>query len=455
MTAPLDYQIAVTPASSAASTLAVPAPACNSGDLLVMAAFGGGTTAPQAPSAPSGWTAVTSSGAALGVFARTATSSESAYAVDFAGDCCGVAVLACYPAGTVVSGSFPAHVTDQASYHPPFPAGVTAGETVLLFGAVIANASDPNQGSGSEQLAFPSAWDWDIPPAGPAMFSNPDSYLVTALGLARCEGSTATPELTSAVGSDFYAGYLVLDITGSAPDWLEVTAAPSGGAGIGISLTVTALTGAALVAEIVANAATATASLTSGDPELAITPAGTGSLVYGALWSYRPGAGFTAASGTTFDQNVYDSAHIAATGNFHSSAPTTEGSPQTLGGIAPAVSFAQIALAEIPAAGTLEVAATALVTATSAGQYTTSASPQQTAIFTAAPPAGSLLVASVAVGTQAYSPAASVTVSDSSGLTWTELAGSTDAGVGAYAGIWIAGVPGTLSSAGPAMAAMP
>ena len=215
MAAPLDYQIAVTPASSAASSVVVQPPACSSGDLLVLAAFGGGTSTTQAPSVPSGWTRVSASGAALGVFTKAAASSESAYTVTFAGACCGVAVVAAYPPGTLISDSFPSHVTEQVTCSPSFPAGVTSGQTVLLAGAVIANASDPDKGSGSEHLQFPGTWDWDIPPVGPAMFSNPSGYLVTALGLARYEGSTSAPELSSVVGSDFYAGYLVLDISAS------------------------------------------------------------------------------------------------------------------------------------------------------------------------------------------------------------------------------------------------
>ncbi len=425
--------IAFTPVSATAASLSVsPPPAYLPGDLLIMAAAGGatGTVYPQPPA---GWTPLSAAGSALGIFWKTAAAGEPGSTVTFSAACTAAVTVTAYPPATVVSSEFAASGADVVGYAPAFPPGVTAAQTVLLFAATQASLTDPNHGSSSTGLNFPAAWTPEIDPFGPAMFSNPGADAVVSLGLCDIQGAAADPVLTSAVGSDFFAAFVVLELAAPAAT-LEITATGSGGAYVGMALTVTALTGAAAATDIIASGATASSYL-SGAPELAITPAAAGSWVYGAVWEYNPGAAYTPASGTTFSQNINDPANLAGYGTFRSAGPATAGAPVILGGSAPAGNYIDIALAEILAAGPLTEVATAAVSATQAWQYTTMEL-SQTAIFPVPPPAGALLVATVSANSR-YSPATTMAVSGG-GLTWTQLAASNGA---AYAGVWIAQLP--------------
>src|SRR5260370_212819 len=136
-----------------------------------------------------------------------------------------------------------------------------------------------------------------------------------------------------------------------------------------------------------------------------------------------------------------DSRQVEILGASGTTSPTGTAGATVVGASAPWVG-GQTALVEILAAGTITEDASSPASAS-----TTAAASVVTASFT--PPPGSLLVAIVSADA---SSATVVTVSDSSGLIWTErvhsLAGGSQTG---YAGMWTAQVPaigGPLPQAG-------
>ena len=224
---------------------------------------------------------------------------------------------------------------------------------------------------------------------------------------------------------------------------LTVTAAQSGTGGTadGIALTVKALTGQA--ASPIGNTGSSTTITT---PELAITPTGTGSWVYGAVVNVGADSTFTAAGTTTFSQNVGDTTNGVAYGTFRSTSTTTASTPVTLGATAPTESAGNliIALLEIlKGTGLAEDSSSPAVATTKTTDTVTTAS--------FSPPAGSLLVAVVASNASGTTnDSMTMTVSDSSGLTWTRrVTGSLVEGTGSYqlATVWTAPVPGGTSVA--------
>jgi hypothetical protein len=124
-----------------------------------------------------------------------------------------------------------------------------------------------------------------------------------------------------------------------------VTATLSGAGGHnGIILTVKALTGQAA-----SPAGNTASSATITTPQLAITPSGTGSWVYGSLANLVTDASFTANSSTTFSQNFLDTSDTITMATFRSTGTTTSGTPVTLGATNPTEStrYLMIAMAEI------------------------------------------------------------------------------------------------------------
>ncbi len=222
---------------------------------------------------------------------------------------------------------------------------------------------------------------------------------------------------------------------------LSVTAAESGaGAYNGMALTVKVLTGQA---SSPIGATASSGSITT--PEVSITPSGTGSYVYGAVYNANVQTLFTAAANTTFSQNVGDNTNGVAYGTFRLTATTTASTPVTVGATAPAetAGYLSIALLEI-----LKGTGLAEDSSSPAGVNTTSAETLSTAVFT--PPAGSLLVAQVvANSTGDGTNSMAVTVSDSSGLTWTRRAFyTTTIGSATYeaVSIWTATVPAATAA---------
>ena len=145
--------------------------------------------------------------------------------------------------------------------------------------------------------------------------------------------------------------------------------------------------------------------------EVTITPAGTGSWVYGAANRTDTATAWTADGQSTFSQNVADSANSATYGTFRSTGTTTTGTPITTGATnGDGTSGGGVAVLEVLAAGTLaeDASSPAPVSATSATSVST-------ARFT--PPMGALLVAQVATaGTNV-----SIAITDDNGdLAWVE-----------------------------------
>ncbi len=222
---------------------------------------------------------------------------------------------------------------------------------------------------------------------------------------------------------------------------LTVTASQSGtGAEAGMALTVKVLTGQAA-----SPAGTAGNSGTLTTPQQAITPAATGSWVYGAV-TVSPGGGgvaFTPDAAATFSYNAANTAAGStwSFGTYRSTATTTAATPVTLGATAPTSTSGQTGLAqcEIEAGAGLAEDSSAPVTA-----VTTAATSVTTASFT--PPPGSLLVAMAdAHATGTNGQATTLGISDTSGLTWAQQAVATVSagGTGSFqvAAVWTALVP--------------
>jgi hypothetical protein len=460
MSALISYGIGYSANSTAATSVVIqPPPVYASGDLLVMGVIAGGTgaTGGIVPSLPSGWTRVSASGATLATFTKTATGSESPYTVTVASTAASAGFVAAYPAASVVSSSFGGSGTNATSWTGTFPAGVTGTETVLMVCGAVNNGTN----TGYQNFNFSSGWTTDVPAFGPALPANPDSVQPVAIGLAEVTGSTGNPTLTSAEGCNLYGGFLVLNVTGKPPVTHQVTATVQAPEAItGMALTVKALTGAASVQAILTGGAAENfyAGAVSQAPAAAITPNATGSIVYGAVaenFDVSGGTSFTANGSTTFTQNVADLLNVAMYGTFESSGTTTASTPVTLGGSAPDNAFTVAALAEILAAPghSISEVATASVNATYPGQYATTASAQTASFLGTQPQPGQLLVAMVSANSFWQAGNASVTITDSSGLTWTQLA---QVQYPAYAGVFVTVVPGPISwQSSPAQAVIP
>jgi hypothetical protein len=190
-----------------------------------------------------------------------------------------------------------------------------------------------------------------------------------------------------------------------------VTAASTGaGAANGILLSVQVVTGqAGSPAGAVADSVTLTT------PQLAFTPSGTGSLVFGALENATTASTFTWNSNTTLLAENPVSAYSVDQAAFVSTSATTAGTPVTLGATAPAEPSGNLllALCEILSGTGLAIdSSTPAAVTDNTGETVTSAS------FT--PPDGALLVAVVVSnGTGTSGAASSLDVSDTAGLAWT------------------------------------
>ena len=460
MSALISYGIGYSANSTAATSVVIqPPPVYASGDLLVMGVIAGGTAATGGvvPSLPAGWTRLSATGATLATFYKTASGSESPYTVSVASTAASAGFVAAYPAASVITSSFGQSSSNVTTFTGTFPGGVTSGETVLLVAGAVNNGTN----AGYQNFNFPSStWTTDVPVFGPALPANPDSVQPVAIGLAEVTGSTGNPTLTSTEGCNLYGGFVVLNITGTAPVPYAVTATVQAPEAItGIALTVKALTGAATVAQIVSSGATESfyASGVSQAPAAAITPNATGSVIYGAVtenFGVTGGDTFTANGSTTFTQNVADTLNSAIFGTAESSSTTTASTPVTIGGSAPDNAYTVAALAEILKASGASISevATATVNAILPGQYPTTAA-AQTAYLTNLPTQGQLLVAMVSANSAYPDGNANVTISDSLGLTWTKLASTQ---YPAYAGVFVASAANPYAGqSGPVQAAAP
>ena len=212
---------------------------------------------------------------------------------------------------------------------------------------------------------------------------------------------------------------------------LEVTATQTAAAGIinpGLALTVKAVTGQA------ASPLGATLSQVATTPNGAITPAATGSWVYGAVTDNNEFMTWTAEPACTFTQAYGDGPDGGGYGTFRTTATTTAATPVTIGATNAGVTHGGLVGLEIKTAGTLAEDASSPPVVVTDSSYAAG-----TVAFK--PPAGSLLVAQVscdAMGT-AVSPQ-TLTVADTSGLTWTPQIVFNTASNG-YTAIWTANAP--------------
>lgn len=201
-----------------------------------------------------------------------------------------------------------------------------------------------------------------------------------------------------------------------------VTATQGGNRASGMAMVLKVVTGTA------ASQPGATTGALTGTPSIPITPAGTGSWVYGAILA--DSGTWTADAAATFEQNVSSGGLEYI--QLRSTSTTTSGTPVTLGGTSSATGLS-IALCEILAAGTLaEDASSPAVSAYHSSQSVT------TAAFN--PPGSAVLVAMISSNGTAGTTTMAVTDSSNLGLTWVEQMKENGSSKG-YAGVWTAQLP--------------
>lgn len=219
---------------------------------------------------------------------------------------------------------------------------------------------------------------------------------------------------------------------GTAPTTgMTVTATASGSqASAGVALSVRVLTGAAAVqaGATVHNEALAV-------PNMAITPLSDGSVVYGAVANGLAASFTQRDAATTIFQNIGDSVTNEGYLIFRGTNPTSHGVAQTLGASAPGAGGQMLGvLAEIQAATGKTIAEDA----SSPAAVFVDALTASTAGFT--PPGGAVLVAIVSLNyNNASTPNVAVALSDSTGLTWTQVIGNSGPGGQDLCSVWIAG----------------
>jgi hypothetical protein len=210
-----------------------------------------------------------------------------------------------------------------------------------------------------------------------------------------------------------------------------VTATESAAKANGMAMAIRVLTGAAASQPGATAGATGAGASTASQ---AITPSGTGSLIYGAILGGNTTLTALSASTPFLQQLTQNSLRYV---QLRSTSTTISGTPVTVGASS-ATTGIGIAVCEILAAPgqTLVEDASAPAVASSNLQLLTSAA------FT--PPAGALLV--LMLSTNGISGAAASLISDTSGLslTWTERIKEDGSGDG-YAGVWTAQMPGVKS----------
>lgn len=220
---------------------------------------------------------------------------------------------------------------------------------------------------------------------------------------------------------------------------MTVTATESGSAANGILLWVRVITGQnASPIGTIGNSTTAVAK--------AITPAATGSWVYGAVSDNQ--TSLTAnGSQTTLQATKLDATNVWGGAAFRSTATTTAATPVTLG-ISGTPAGPGWAAVEIKAGTGLAEDASSPIAAS-----TLVASTIASAAFT--PPAGSLIVV-MAACEAGFSGATGITITNTGGLTFTQQETGGGGGGNYFAGVWTAVVPSsgpTLGTPGLALSA--
>jgi hypothetical protein len=440
----ISYSISTTVINASATSLTItPPPAYSNGDLLVLSVTGGSATAGGAVSAttPSGWTRLSTSGAGLSVFTKTAGTEPASYTITMSVASTISAYIAAYPAATVSSSSFSGSGTNITSYTSTWPSGVSTNQVVLVVAAAVATGSN----AGYQNINYPAGLTSEIPVFGQALPTQPGTVVYPcAIGLNDVTGSVMgglpAPVFTSPQDCIIYTGFIVLTVTGAVSIYTVTAVSVYPMAVPGMMLAVKMLSGAASAADIFANGAFTQfyAKNVLQAPQAAITPTASGSYVYGAVTenlNVTAGTTYTANASTTFIQNNSSTGNGSVYGTFRSKNATTANTPVTLGGSTPDNSTTTAALAEIFAApgSTLTEIATAIATGLTPGNFNTGYV-SQTAIFTAPPAVNTLLVAMVSTNSYFTLGNASVTITDSGNLTWTALA---EVFYPSYSGVWV------------------
>ena len=205
-------------ATTGATTLAIAPPAgYAAGNLLIMAAVGGGTTAGTVyPSTPAGWTALTVAGSPFGVFWKTAASEPGSYTITFSAVCVSAATVVAYTSAAIMSSLFTASAANVGSFTPSQP-NVTAADTVVMFSASesssLVNSTTGLTEQGSESLSLPpSGWTAQVPPFGPGLEETPPAAADLPVNIGVCDAGGGIPAatVTSPEDSILYAGFVVL-----------------------------------------------------------------------------------------------------------------------------------------------------------------------------------------------------------------------------------------------------
>jgi hypothetical protein len=207
---------------------------------------------------------------------------------------------------------------------------------------------------------------------------------------------------------------------------LKVTATGGGSSANGILLRVEVLDNAGLPTPV--NVENQTASSTQA-ADVAITPEATGSLAYSAVVATAATTPAAATSNTAIDST-------GGHGSFVSTATLTANTPFTAGSSTKPANGGVAALEVMPYGGTITTDASSPAVVNNAGSTTAT-----TAAFV--PPLGGKLILAL-VSMQGGSGVASVALSDTHGLTWTQ-AEAANAAANFYAGIWYAYTPANLA----------
>jgi hypothetical protein len=176
-----------------------------------------------------------------------------------------------------------------------------------------------------------------------------------------------------------------------------------------------------------------------------ITTSTAGSFVFGALANETASTTFVASASSTIISQASINSGGAQGGSFQTTSATGTPGPTTVGSSTAFPGTYGVAAVEILASGgTLSVDASspAVVDSATASSFTT-------ASFS--PPAGTVLVAMLAI-TGNFTPATCVaTVSSSPALTWTEQVKVivSESGTASYVGVWTASVPGGAGAGEP------
>lgn len=222
-----------------------------------------------------------------------------------------------------------------------------------------------------------------------------------------------------------------------------VKATQGGSTASGTALRVKVLTGAA--AGPLQTGATATQNGAAAHQQ-AITTTVTGSQVYGATW-VASASTFTAATGTTFADNIHESDGLTHGSCRTTSATGTPGSV-TVGSTAPTTNGSIALLEVLPDA-------TGTITEDSSGPAFVYGNTTSATSASFDPPPGSLLVAMVSANGGASVETMALSDTSGTGMTWTEKV-KINPSANAYAGVWVAqcpsGTPGALVS--PSLAAI-